>query len=235
MIELWPAIDIIGGENVRLTEGDYGTTETMKRTPLEAVRFYRQFEQVKRIHLVDLMGAKEKSPREYETFAQLIAAAESMPVEIGGGIRSEATIQAYLELGADYLVIGTRGLQDPDWLRSQAEKRPGRLVLGLDAQGTDIAINGWLESLGVDIFEFVDQIQDVPLGGIIYTDIRKDGRMEGPSFELTGELVKRSVHPVIASGGVRSKDDVDRLEALGVQAAIVGKAANTDSFWAAYQ
>ena len=116
-----------------------------------------------------------------------------------------------------------------------ARSYPGRLYLGLDAKGTEIAVNGWQNDLGRDIFDFVDEIGDLPLGGVIYTDIRRDGRMEGPSFELTSKLVESCPLPIIASGGVRNKQDIDRLEALGVQAAIIGKAANTDRFWEAFQ
>ena len=132
MIEIWPAIDLIEGKSVRLTEGDYDTKVEMKRTPEEAVAFYAKFPQVKRIHIVDLMGALRKNPEESETIRKLIKVS-SLPIEIGGGIRSEETIRQYLEAGASYLIIGTRGLQDPEWLRAMAERYPGKLYLGLDA------------------------------------------------------------------------------------------------------
>ena len=234
MIELWPAVDLIAGKSVRLTEGDYATEEIMTRTPEEAIRHYHRFKAVKRIHLVDLIGARERGPRELDTIEKLIQLSK-LPVEVGGGIRNEATIREYLDIGASFLVIGTQGLMDPEWLAQMARNYPGRLYLGLDAKGTEIAVNGWQNDLGRDIFDFVDEIGDLPLGGVIYTDIRRDGRMEGPSFELTSKLVESCPLPIIASGGVRNKQDIDRLEALGVQAAIIGKAANTDRFWEAFQ
>lgn len=234
MIELWPAVDLIAGKSVRLTEGDYATEEIMTRTPEEAIRHYHRFKAVKRIHLVDLIGARERGPRELDTIEKLIQLSK-LPVEVGGGIRNEATIREYLDIGASYLVIGTQGLMDPEWLSQMARSYPGRLYLGLDAKGTEIAVNGWQNDLGRDIFDFIDEIGDLPLGGVIYTDIRRDGRMEGPSFELTSKLVESCPLPIIASGGVRNKQDIDRLEALGVQAAIIGKAANTDRFWEAFQ
>ena len=230
MIELWPAIDLIDGKSVRLTEGDYDTSQPMPRTPEQAIRFYQSFPQVKRIHLVDLMVALKAGPTEMETLAELIRLSE-LPVEIGGGIRSRETIEAYFKLGADFLIIGTKGLKDPKWLKEMAEAYPGKLYLGLDAKGTEVAVNGWTESIGATIFEVAEEAGRMPLGGIIYTDIRKDGRMAGPSFELTGELAGRCALPVIASGGVRSRLDIEKLEQLGVHAAIVGKAANTDRFW----
>lgn len=233
MIELWPAVDLIDGQSVRLTEGDYNTGEVMPRTPMEAIRYYHRFKAVKRIHLVDLIGARERGPRELGTIEKLIAASR-LPVEVGGGIRTEATIQEYFDIGASYLIIGTQGLLDPDWLAEMARRYPGRLYLGLDAKGTEIAINGWRENLGRTIFEFVEEIEELPLGGLIYTDISKDGRLEGPSFELTGRLAEATPLPVIASGGVRNKQDIDRLDRLGCHAVIIGKAANTDAFWKDY-
>lgn len=230
MIELWPAIDLIGGQSVRLTEGDYDTSLPMTRTPSEAIAYYETFSAVKRIHLVDLIGAREKKPQETGLIAQLIRQSR-LPVEIGGGIRSREIIDEYFELGAGYLVIGTRGLLEPDWLAEMARAYPGRLYLGLDAKGTVVAINGWKETILASVFDVVRQVEKLPLGGVIYTDIRKDGRMAGPSFELTGQLAAQSRLPVIASGGIRHKADIDRLEALGAFAAIVGKAANTEAFW----
>ena len=230
MIELWPAIDLIGGQSVRLTQGDYDTSRPMERTPQEAIAYYQQFDAVKRIHLVDLIGARDKTPMETALIGELIKASR-LPVEIGGGIRTKETIEAYFDLGADYLIIGTRGLQDPDWLAEMARAYPGQLYLGLDAKGTEVAVNGWLEVINATIFDIAQKVENLPLGGIIYTDIRKDGRMAGPSFELTGQLAKSSRLPVIASGGVRSKADIDELERLGAFAAIVGKAANTTAFW----
>lgn len=230
MIELWPAIDLIDGRSVRLTEGDYGTCQPMLRTPEEAIGFYQGFSEVKRIHIVDLMGALAAGPTEMATLRELIKLSR-LPVEIGGGIRSRETMAAYFRLGADFLIIGTKGLTDPGWLKEMAAAYPWKLYLGLDAKGTEVAVKGWTESTGASIFEVAEETAGIPLAGIIYTDIRKDGRMAGPSFELTGELVRRSALPVIASGGVRCREDIEKLEQLGVHAAIVGKAANTDRFW----
>lgn len=230
MIEIWPAIDLIDNQSVRLTEGDYNTSEKMGRTPQEAVAFYNQFDQVKRIHIVDLIGAKNKQPVESEFITQLVQLAER-PVEIGGGIRSEETIAFYLNNGIDYVIVGTRGLTDVPWLREMTAKYPAKIYLGLDAKHDQVAVNGWLEKTDKTIFDVVDEVRDLALGGIIYTDISKDGKMSGPNFELTQKLAAYSPHPIIASGGIRSRADLERLEAAGVHAAIVGKAANTDAFW----
>lgn len=230
MIEIWPAIDIIDSQNVRLTEGDYGTKTAMGRTPLEAVEFYNRQPRVTRIHLVDLIGAKEKRPAEMDLFKKLIESTDR-PAEIGGGIRSENTIRRYLDMGAGYLIIGTKGLTDPDWLMEMSLKYPGRLMLGLDARGDRIALNGWLETGEATIFETLDRLDGARLAGVIYTDIARDGRMEGPNIGMTGKLARASAWPVTASGGVRHARDLRALEEEGITAAIVGKAANTEEFW----
>lgn len=230
MIELWPAIDLINNQSVRLTEGDYGTKELMPRTPQEAIAYYNQFKQVTRIHIVDLMGALHQKPAEEAFIKELIQTSEH-PIEIGGGIRSEETIDYYLDNGAAYVIVGTRGLQDFEWLTEMTNQYPGKIYLGLDAKKDQVAVNGWTESVDRTIFDVASETASLPLGGIIYTDISKDGKMQGPNFDLTKQLVSSTPHPVTASGGIRSLEDMKQLEEAGVKAAIVGKAANTDAFW----
>lgn len=234
MIELWPAIDLIDNQSVRLTEGDYDTKEVMSRTPQEAIAFYNTFKQVTRIHIVDLMGALHQKPAE-ESFIKDLIQTSACPVEIGGGIRSTDTIAHYMESGAAYVIVGTRGLQDLDWLKTVTEKYPGKIYLGLDAKKDQVAVNGWTESTDRSIFDVAKDTASLKLGGIIYTDISKDGKMEGPNFELTQQLVNSTPHPITASGGIRSLSDMEKLEKAGVKAAIVGKAANTDQFWEGIQ
>ncbi|MCC5889222.1 MAG: 1-(5-phosphoribosyl)-5-((5-phosphoribosylamino)methylideneamino)imidazole-4-carboxamide isomerase [Alkalibacterium sp.] len=230
MIELWPAIDLINNQSVRLTEGDYATEEKMARSPHEAIAFYNNFKSVKRIHIVDLMGALKQTPAEKEFIKELIQLSDS-PVEIGGGIRSRESIEYYLESGAEFVIVGTRGLKDLKWLTEMTSLFPGKIYLGLDAKKDQVAVNGWTEDVNRSIFEVAEETAHLSLGGIIYTDISKDGKMEGPNFQLTQELVSATPHPVTASGGIRSLKDMQKLEEAGVKAAIVGKAANTDAFW----
>jgi len=232
MIELWPAIDLIDNQSVRLTEGVYETKELMPRAPLEAIRYYSQFKQVTRIHIVDLMGALHQKPTE-EAFIKELIKESDVPIEIGGGIRSQQTIDYYLSNGASYVIVGTRGLQDPEWLQDMTNRYPGKIYLGLDAKKTKIAINGWTETEEKTIYDVAKETASYKLGGIIYTDISKDGKMAGPNVALTKELVDLSPHPITASGGIRHIEDLRRLEEVGVTAAIVGKAANTAEFWEA--
>ena len=124
-----------------------------------------------------------------------------------------------------------KGIQDTEWLKEMAHTFPGRIYLSVDAYGEDIKVNGWEEDTELNLFSFVKQLSDIPIGGIIYTDIAKDGKMSGPNFELTGQLVKATTIPVIASGGIRHQQDIQRLASLNVHAAIIERLHIKASFW----
>ncbi len=225
-----PAIDLIDGESVRLTQGDYDTQKKMPRQPEEALRFYEQFDQVSRIHVVDLIGAKEQMAMESSRLGELRKITH-LPLEIGGGLRTTETIQNYDALGIDYFIVGTRAILDITWLKKIVSLYPGRIFVGIDAKGEDIYIDGWTRHSNRQIDEYVREIEDLDLAGIIYTDIAKDGMESGPNIERTKALQEATRHKIVASGGVRHQEDLDRLEEAGIQEAIVGKAANTDEFW----
>lgn len=225
-----PAIDIIDGQNVRLTQGDYGRKTAMKRTPEEAIAFYSSFQQVARIHIVDLMGALKQDAQE-TTVIQKLKERTDLPLQIGGGLRETETIENYDAIGIDYFILGTRAILDSDWLETVVKKFPGRIFVGVDARENDIYVNGWTENSGITIDDYLKKIEPLDIAGIIYTDINKDGMNQGPNFENTQRINGLTRHTVIASGGVRSKDDLDQLEAMGITQAIVGKASHSDEFW----
>ncbi|WP_271401055.1 1-(5-phosphoribosyl)-5-[(5-phosphoribosylamino)methylideneamino]imidazole-4-carboxamide isomerase [Salinicoccus roseus] len=225
-----PAIDIIEGQNVRLTQGDYGKKTAMKRTPEEAIAFYSSFEQVARIHIVDLMGALKQGAQE-TTVIQKLKEKTDLPLQIGGGLRETETIEQYDAIGIDYFILGTRAIMDLDWLETVVSRFPGRIFVGVDARENDIYVNGWTENSGITIDDYLKKIELLDIAGIIYTDINKDGMNQGPNFENTQRINGLTRHAVIASGGVRSKDDLDRLETMGITQAIVGKASHNDEFW----
>ncbi|AKG75116.1 1-(5-phosphoribosyl)-5-[(5-phosphoribosylamino)methylideneamino]imidazole-4-carboxamide isomerase [Salinicoccus halodurans] len=225
-----PAIDIIDGKNVRLTQGDYDQKTSMKRTPEEAIRFYSGFEQVKRIHIVDLMGALKQDAQE-STVIEKLKSLTDLPLQIGGGLRSIETIRQYDAIGIDYFILGTKAILDIRWLEEAVREFPGRIFVGTDAKENDIYVNGWTENSNITIDEYIKEIEVLDIAGIIYTDINKDGMNQGPNFENTQRINKLTHHTVIASGGVRNKADLDELESLGINDAIVGKASHTDSFW----
>ncbi|UXR78230.1 MULTISPECIES: 1-(5-phosphoribosyl)-5-((5-phosphoribosylamino)methylideneamino)imidazole-4-carboxamide isomerase [unclassified Staphylococcus] len=230
MLKLWPAIDLIEGQSVRLTEGDYNTSETMTRSAEDSIQFYQQFECVDRIHIIDLIGAKSQRAIEMDYIRQLINSS-TKPIEVGGGIRDVDTIRNYFSHGVDYCIVGTKAIQDIDWLTEMATLFPGKLYVSVDAYDTDIKINGWLEDAKLNLFDYVSAIEHLPLGGVIYTDISKDGKLQGPNFERTAQLAAHTHLPVVASGGIRHQADLQQLEETGVAAAIVGKAANQPDFW----
>lgn len=230
MIKLWPAIDLINATSVRLTEGKYDSEEKMPRSAEESIKFYNQFKCVDRIHIVDLIGAKQQSSIERNYIKELRQLTDKS-MEVGGGIRSIDTIETYFNDGIDYCIVGTKGIQDLAWLEQMANQYPNRIYISVDAYRRDVKINGWEQDAQLDLFDLVNEIERFPLGGIIYTDISKDGRLEGPNFEITGQLVAASDKQIIASGGIRNQQDLTQLESLGVYAAIVGKAAHNADFW----
>lgn len=230
MISIIPALDLIDGQNVRLQQGDYEKQTRMRRTPEEAIRFYSGFSQVKRIHIVDLLGAKARQARESELISRL-GNLTDLPLEIGGGLRDQETIDSYAEQGIDYFILGSRAILEPNWLKTMSECYPGRIFVGIDAREQRIFVNGWTEDSGLLIEDYLPRIEGLDLAGIIYTDIAKDGMEEGPNFELTARLNRLTRHPVVASGGIRHVGDLKRLEAMGISEAIVGKACDREAFW----
>lgn len=225
-----PAVDIIDGQNVRLTQGDYDKKTSMKRTPEEAVKFYATFEQVARIHIVDLMGALKQDALETTIITRLKSLTDR-PLQIGGGLRTLETIETYDKIGIDYFILGTRAIMDVEWLKEVVERYPNRIFVGVDARQDDIYVNGWTENSNITIDEYLSLVEDLALAGIIYTDINKDGMNQGPNFENTRRINDLTRHTVIASGGVRSKEDLEKLDAMGIENAIVGKASHNDEFW----
>lgn len=225
-----PAVDIIDGQNVRLTQGDYDQKTAMKRTPEEAVQFYSTFEQVGRIHIVDLMGALKQNALETTIISKLKTLTDR-PLQIGGGLRSIETIEIYDGIGIDYFILGTRAIMDIDWLNEVTARYPNRVFIGVDARENDIYVNGWTENSNITIDDYIEQVEGLDLAGIIYTDINKDGMNQGPNFENTKRINDLTRHTVIASGGVRNKEDLDKLESMGIENAIVGKASHGDAFW----
>lgn len=225
-----PAIDLINGQNVRLSQGDYEKKSQMKRTPEEALEFYAGYKSVTRIHVVDLMGALKQEALE-SNLVRKLSELSSLPLEIGGGLRSLETIEQYHEMGVEYFILGTRAIIDVAWLTEAVKKFPGKIFVGVDAKENDIYINGWTENSGVNIDEYLAEIESLDLAGVIYTDINKDGMGLGPNFENTARINNLTRHKVVASGGVRNKADLDKLESLGITEAIVGKSSHTEEFW----
>ncbi len=221
-MQIWPAIDLLGGKCVRLEQGDYARETVFSDDPVAVAK---QFEAqgAKHLHLVDLDGARDGKPTNYEV-VQAIVEAVDMSCELGGGVRYQPTIKALLGLGLQRLVLGTSALKDADWFREMCREYPKQLVLGIDARNGLVATDGWLETSETPATELAAEFRDVPLAAIVYTDIATDGMLTGPNVEAMAEMQKHVDTPVIASGGVTTADDVRQLAEAGLAGAIIGRA-----------
>lgn len=223
MIKIVPAIDIIGGRCVRLSQGDYNRSTFYSAKPSEmALRFMEAG--LERVHAVDLEGAKAGHPVNLATLGKLASIAGT-EIEWGGGIKTRADVEAALEAGASRVVLGTMAVKDPGLFKSLLlEYGPGRIVLGADARGTKVAVSGWMETSAIELSDLLGYFLP-DLSEVIVTDISKDGMLSGPDSEFYRNLMdKFPFLGITASGGVGSIEDIKALDGIGVSAVIVGKA-----------
>jgi len=217
-----PAIDLRGGKCVRLAQGDYAR-ETVFGDDPEAMARRWVGEGARALHLVDLDGAREGRPVNGDVIRRIVQAVD-VPCQVGGGLRTEADIEATLETGVARVVLGTRALQDPAWVRQMAQAYPKRIVLGLDARDGKVATHGWLNTSEASVLDVAREFANWPLYAIVYTDIARDGMLEGPNVEGLAALAEAVPLPVIASGGVTTLDNVRDLMARNVFGCIIGRA-----------
>ncbi len=218
-----PAIDIRGGQCVRLKQGDYARETVFGADPAAMAR--RWIEQGARfLHVVDLDGAREGRPVNGASIQAIVKAAGPVPCQLGGGLRTDADVAAALGWGLARVVIGTGALRDPAWLEGICRKYPNKIVLGLDAKNGRVATEGWLHVSEETALEVARRCAHWPLAALVYTDISRDGMLQGPNFEALAEMARTVTLPVIASGGIRGADDVRRLAEIGLAGCIVGRA-----------
>jgi phosphoribosylformimino-5-aminoimidazole carboxamide ribotide isomerase len=223
-VELIPSIDLRGGNVVRLEQGDYARETQYGRDPATVARGFAAAG-ARRIHVVDLDGARDGRAGNDAGIAAILAACPGVAVQVGGGMRSRARVATVLGAGAARVVIGTAALEEPDLLRELALRYPGQIILGLDARDGKVAVRGWRETSAESVDEVLARFEALPLAALLHTDIGRDGLLGGPNVEATAALARRSSFPVLASGGVGSLEDLERLARTGVIAgAIVGKA-----------
>jgi len=216
-----PAIDLRDGKCVRLIQGDYNRQINYEDNPVkQAQEFIEAGAQW--LHIVDLDGAKVGRAVNTDTISA-IAALKQLKIEVGGGIRDEASIKQLLDIGAERVIIGTKAVSDFEWFSEMAARFSGKIVLGLDARGSKVATHGWMQDSTQNLLEFASEAAKLPLAAIIYTDITKDGMMAGPNFERTKELADAVDVGVVASGGVSKIDDIKKLAETKVVAAIIGR------------
>jgi phosphoribosylformimino-5-aminoimidazole carboxamide ribotide isomerase len=221
-MQVWPAIDLRGGKCVRLRQGDYSRETVYGEDPAAMARHWVE-QGASCLHLVDLDGAKDGQAANLQAIHAILAAVR-VPCELGGGIREEATIKRLFDLGLTRLVLGTKALKQPDWFREMVRRYPGRLALGIDAKNGLVATDGWLETSSTSAVALARQFDQEPLAAIIYTDIAKDGMLQGPNLPAMREMNDAVNIDVIASGGVTTVDDVRHLAELGVAGCIIGRA-----------
>jgi phosphoribosylformimino-5-aminoimidazole carboxamide ribotide isomerase len=209
---LIPAIDLKDGECVRLKQGRMDDVTVFSDDPVAMARHWVD-QGCRRLHLVDLDGAVAGQPRNRDVIHAITQAMGATPVQVGGGIRDEETIAAYLEAGVSQAIIGTRAVEDPDFLARAAERFPGSLILGLDARDGRLAVAGWDETSTVEAVDFARDASTLPLAAIVYTDIARDGMLTGVNVAATVKLAEVTSLPVIASGGVSSLADISELTA----------------------
>lgn len=224
MIEIIPAIDIIDGKCVRLNQGDYTQKKIYNENPLEVAKMFEDAG-IKRLHLVDLDGAKAQHIVNHKVLER-IASHTNLIIDFGGGLKSDEDLSIAFNAGAQMVTGGSIAVKSPDTFRSWLDKFGGdKIILGADAKYEKIAVSGWQESSGDDVYEFIARWASVGVKKVISTDISKDGMLSGPSFDLYNKI--RMTSPpvyIIASGGVSSVKDIEDLEQAGIPAVITGKA-----------
>jgi phosphoribosylformimino-5-aminoimidazole carboxamide ribotide isomerase len=217
-----PAIDLRGGQCVRLRQGDYARETVFGADPAAMARHWVQ-EGAAYLHLVDLDGARQGRPVNGPSIRAIVEAA-GVPCQLGGGLRSDEHIADVLGWGVTRVVLGTRALQDPAWGEAVCRRFPSKVVLGIDARDGRVATEGWQHVSEVTALELARRCSAWPLAAVVYTDVSRDGMLEGPNVEATAELAAAVAVPVIASGGVTSLDDVARLARRGLAGCIIGRA-----------
>jgi phosphoribosylformimino-5-aminoimidazole carboxamide ribotide isomerase len=230
-MELYPAIDLLNGQAVRLYQGDYARETVYNNDPVAQAKAFADAG-AQWIHVVDLDAARTGSPLNREVIAAICDAVD-VPIQTGGGVRSEEAADALFDAGVARVVLGTAALEDPDLVRALAARHA--VAVGLDARGREVAVRGWEEGSGKDLLDVARGFADAGVEALIVTEIGRDGTLEGPDLDGLGEVLEATELPVIASGGVGSLADLVALEALRsagrrLSGAIVGRALYEGAF-----
>lgn len=221
-MKILPAIDLLNGQCVRLYQGDFNQSEQVAKDPFEQLQtFIEQGAEI--IHIVDLDGARDPKKRQYPLIKSLVERS-TVPIEVGGGIRTMKEVEELIALGVDRIVIGTAAIENPDFLKEALAKYKAHIVVGIDAKNERVATHGWETLSDVDYISFAKEMVALGVETIVFTDISKDGTMTGPSLEQLDKLNKAVSATVVASGGISNISDLQALKAINIKEAIVGKA-----------
>ncbi|EAD8958665.1 1-(5-phosphoribosyl)-5-[(5-phosphoribosylamino)methylideneamino]imidazole-4-carboxamide isomerase [Listeria monocytogenes] len=221
-MQIFPAIDLKNGQCVRLFQGDFSKKTVVNEDPIAQAKAFAA-DGATYLHIVDLDGALEGRPINLEVIQKMKITAK-IPVQVGGGIRSMAQVDYYLESGIDRVIIGSAALTDPDFLRAAVQKYGAKIAAGIDAKNGFVATRGWLDVSQVNYLDLAKQMEEVGVTTIIYTDISRDGTLTGPNLEQMANLKEHVKVNLIASGGVSSRADLEALAKLGLYGTIAGKA-----------
>ncbi|WP_018871583.1 1-(5-phosphoribosyl)-5-[(5-phosphoribosylamino)methylideneamino]imidazole-4-carboxamide isomerase [Thioalkalivibrio sp. ALJ16] len=227
-----PAIDLKEGKCVRLRQGKMEDSTVFGEDPVEMARRWVDAG-AERLHIVDLDGAFAGQPRNAAAVHAIAEAFPDLPIQIGGGVRDEDTVQAYLDAGVEFVIIGTRAVSAPHFVNDLCLEFPGRIIVGLDAKDGKLAVDGWSKLSHHDVIDLAQHFEADGVVAFVYTDISRDGMMKGPNVEATARLAANVRVPVIASGGISSLDDIRNLAACedeGITGAIVGRALYEGAF-----
>lgn len=224
-MKLFPAIDIIEGCAVRLVKGDYAQKTVYSKEPVSVAKGFAEAG-VTYLHLVDLEGAKDGGTPNLEIIREIVKES-GLLVEVGGGIRSEETIQKYLEAGAFRVILGTAAVENPDFLKDMVSKYADKVAVGVDIKEGMVAVKGWTELSQESCFDFCEKLEKIGVKTIICTDISKDGLLAGTNLALYHQLSEKFSVDFVASGGVTTLADIEQLQKIGLYGAILGKALYT--------
>jgi len=220
-MQIFPATDIKNGECVRLYKGDFGTVSKVYESPLKAAVDFKS-QGASNLHIVDLDGSLEGRPVNMNVITEL-KAQTGMFCEVGGGIRTTEHIEAYLNAGIDRVILGTAALTDTEFTKAAVKAYGSRISIGIDADNGIVKGWGWTSDSGVDYITFAKLMEDIGVKHIIYTDIQTDGTLQGPNFDHLAKLSAAVSMDITASGGIKNKEHIDKLKAMGLYGAICGK------------
>lgn len=217
-----PAIDLRDGKCVRLYQGKFEASEVVGENPVEVALSFKE-SGAEYIHMVDLDGALNGEIKNLNIISEVVKKVQ-IPVELGGGIRDMKTIDMLIQSGVARVILGTAALNNPELVKEAVKKYGEKIAVGIDAKDEKVAVNGWLDISSVDYIEFAKEMEKIGVKTIIFTDISKDGTLQGPNLEQLGKLQKNVNCNLIASGGIKNIDDLRAINKMGIYGAITGKA-----------
>lgn len=219
---IFPAIDLKDGKCVRLYQGKFEESEVVGEEPLKVAMSFKE-SGAEYIHMVDLDGALNGEIKNLEVISKIVRTV-GIPVELGGGIRDMKTINMLIEAGVSRVILGTAALKNPQFVMESVKKYGEKIAVGIDAKNKKVAVSGWLDISNVDYIDFAKEMEKIGVKTIIFTDISKDGTLQGPNLEQLGKIQNSVSCNIIASGGIKDIDDLKTINKMGIYGAITGKA-----------